>query len=387
MTKKQFGIIFTLMALIVCVGVLSMKLNKNGLNDPTSLEAVLEQNSTNKSSESETSTDETLSTTEYFYSMRLTKEQQDEKYVADMKAITEDANASQESKDAANNALVEKAKIGDADAVICNKCLITEEVFSKCKNLKYVGLFATGYNNVDLSAADRHDAVVCNVPAYSTNAVAQHTFALILNYFSKIREYAEKVDEGGWVNYKLFSYFGIPTYELAGKTIGIVGYGDIGKKVAEIARAFGMKVITFTRSPQKITDGTPAVSLEELLKTSDIVTLHCPLTKDNEKMINAESLGMMKKSAFFVNTARGGLVDEKALAQALEKGDIAGAGIDVLTNEPMREDCPLRNAKNCTVTPHIAWAPKQTRERLLETVAQNLKMWIEGTPQNVVNGK
>lgn len=170
-------------------------------------------------------------------------------------------------------------KIGDADAVICNKCLITEEVFSKCKNLKYVGLFATGYNNVDLSAADRHDAVVCNVPAYSTNAVAQHTFALILNYFSKIREYAEKVDEGGWVNYKLFSYFGIPTYELAGKTIGIVGYGDIGKKVAEIAKAFGMKVITFTRSPQKITDGTPAVSLEELLKTSDIVTLHCPLTR------------------------------------------------------------------------------------------------------------
>lgn len=140
--------------------------------------------------------------------------------------------------------------------------------------------------------------MVCNVPAYSTNAVAQHTFALILNYFSKIREYAEKVDEGGWVNYKLFSYFGIPTYELAGKTIGIVGYGDIGKKVAEIARAFGMKVITFTRSPQKITDGTPAVSLEELLKTSDIVTLHCPLTKDNEKMINAESLGMMKNQHF-----------------------------------------------------------------------------------------
>lgn len=229
--------------------------------------------------------------------------------------------------------------------------------------------------------------MVCNVPSYSTNAVAQHTFALILNYFSKIREYAEKVDEGGWVNYKLFSYFGIPTYELAGKTIGIVGYGDIGKKVAEIARAFGMKVITFTRSPQKITDGTSAVSLEELLKTSDIVTLHCPLTKDNGKMINAESLGMMKKSAFFVNTARGGLVDEKALAEALENGDIAGAGIDVLTNEPMGEDCPLRNAKNCTVTPHIAWAPKQTRERLLETVAQNLKMWIEGTPQNVVNGK
>lgn len=277
-------------------------------------------------------------------------------------------------------------KIGSADAVICNKCLITEEVFSKCPNLKYVGLFATGYNNVDLPAADKHGAVVCNVPAYSTNAVAQHTFALVLNYFSQIREYAQKVDEGGWVNYKLFSYFGIPTYELAEKTIGIVGYGDIGKKVAEIARAFGMKVVTYTRSPKKITDGTPAVTLEELLKTADVVTLHCPLTNDNEKMINAQSLSMMKPSAYFVNTARGGLVDEKALAEALENGTIAGAGIDVLTKEPMTEDCPLRNAKNCTITPHIAWAPKQTRERLLETVAQNLKMWIEGTPQNVVNG-
>lgn len=186
------------------------------------------------------------------------------------------------------------------------------------QNLKYVGLFATGYNNVDLSAADRHDAVVCNVPAYSTNAVAQHTFALILNYFSKIREYAEKVDEGGWVNYKLFSYFGIPTYELAGKTIGIVGYGDIGKKVAEIAKAFGMKVITFTRSPQKITDGTPAVSLEELLKTSDIVTLHCPLTKDNEKMINAESLGLMKNQ-HFSSTLQGAVLWTKRLLHRLLK--------------------------------------------------------------------
>lgn len=276
-------------------------------------------------------------------------------------------------------------KIGDADAVICNKCLITEEVFSACPNLKYVGLFATGYNNVDLTAASRRGAVVCNVPAYSTDAVAQHTFALILNYFSKIREYAEKVDEGGWVNYKLFSYFGIPTYELAGKTIGIIGYGDIGRKVGEIARAFGMNVITHTRSPQKISDKTKAVTLEELLKASDIVTLHCPLTAENEKMINAETLGLMKKTAFFVNTARGGLVDENALAEALNSESIAGAGIDVLTAEPMREDCPLRSAKNCTVTPHIAWAPKQTRKRLLETVGENLKKWIEGKPQNIVN--
>lgn len=243
-------------------------------------------------------------------------------------------------------------KIGDADAVICNKCLITEEVFSKCKNLKYVGLFATGYNNVDLSAADRHDAVVCNVPAYSTNAVAQHTFALILNYFSKIREYAEKVDEGGWVNYKLFSYFGIPTYELAGKTIGIVGYGDIGKKVAEIARAFGMKVITFTRSPQKITDGTPAVSLEELLKTSDIVTLHCPLTKDNEKMINAESLGMMKSQHFSSTLQEAVLWTKRLLHRLLKMKSLQGQEL-TFSQTSQWVKTALSETQRTALLPHI----------------------------------
>lgn len=275
--------------------------------------------------------------------------------------------------------------IGFADAVICNKCLITNEVFEKCPNLKYVGLFATGYNNVDLAAASAHGAVVCNVPAYSTNSVAQHTFALILNYFSKIRMYADSVDNGEWVNYKLFSYFGIPTYELAGKTIGIVGYGDIGRKTAQIARAFDMNVITYTRSPQKVTDGTKTCSFDYLLENSDVVTLHCPLTKDNEKMINAVALDKMKNTAMLVNTARGGLVDEQALADALNSGKIAAAAVDALTFEPMREDCPLRKAKNCVITPHVAWAPKETRERLLETVAQNLSMWAQGKPQNVVN--
>lgn len=275
--------------------------------------------------------------------------------------------------------------IADADAVICNKCLITEEVFESCKNLKYVGLFATGYNNVDLQAASRRGAVVCNVPSYSTNAVAQHTFALILNHFNKIAEYAKTVADGDWVNYKLFSYFYMPTTELAGMTLGIVGYGDIGKKTAEIARAFGMKVLTHTRSPQKITDGTPAVSLEELLAKSDVVSLHCPLTAENEKMINAHTLSLMKPSALLVNTARGGLVDEQALTDALNSGEIAAACLDALAVEPMRADCPLRGAKNCTITPHIAWAPIETRERLLKTVAMNLQKWIDGNPQNVVN--
>ena len=275
--------------------------------------------------------------------------------------------------------------IGDADAVICNKCLITQEVFDKCPNLKYVGLFATGYNNVDLAAASRRGAVVCNVPTYSTNAVAQHTFALILDYYNKVAEYKKTVADGDWVNYKLFSYFYIPTTEIAGLTLGIIGYGDIGRKTAEIARAFGMNVVTYTRSPQKVTDGTRVCTLEELLSISDAVSLHCPLTPENGKMINAETLALMKPNALLVNTARGGLIDEQALADALNGGRLGGARLDTLTYEPMREDCPLRGAKNCAITPHIAWAPIETRVRLLEKVAENLKAWINGEPINVVN--
>ena len=277
--------------------------------------------------------------------------------------------------------------IGDADAVICNKCLITEEVFQSCKNLKYVGLFATGYNNVDLQAAERHGACVCNVPAYSTNSVAQHTFALILNHFSKIREYADMVDKGGWVNYKLFSNFSLPNYELEGMTLGVIGYGDIGRRVAALGQAFGMRVVTFTRSPQKIgpKDGVRAVSLEELLRESDVVTVHCPLTEETKELINKDALNKMKSTAYFVNTARGGIMNEHDLAEALNSGTIAGAGIDCLTYEPMREDCELRGAKNCTITPHIAWAPLQTRVRLLGVVAENLRQWAKGTPQNVVD--
>lgn len=275
--------------------------------------------------------------------------------------------------------------IGDADAVICNKCLITQEVFDKCPNLKYVGLFATGYNNVDLAAASKRGAVVCNVPAYSTNAVAQHTFALILDYYNKVAEYKKTVADGDWVNYKLFSYFYIPTTEIAGLTLGIIGYGDIGRKTAEIARAFGMNVVTYTRSPQKVTDGTRVCTLEELLSISDAVSLHCPLTPENGKMINAETLALMKPNALLVNTARGGLIDEQALADALNGGRLGGARLDTLTYEPMREDCPLRGAKNCAITPHIAWAPIETRVRLLEKVAENLKSWINGEPINVVN--
>ncbi|MBQ8107788.1 MAG: D-2-hydroxyacid dehydrogenase [Ruminococcus sp.] len=275
-------------------------------------------------------------------------------------------------------------KIGDADAVICNKCLITREVFQSCPNLKYVGLFATGYNNVDVKAAKDHGAVVCNVPAYSTDSVAQHTFALILDHACRIRQYADSVDRGDWVNYKLFSYFSIPTLELSGMTLGIIGFGNIGRKVAQIAGAFSMKVKVYTRSPEKCGGDVECVSLEELLSASDIITVHCPLNEGTKELINKDTIAMMKPTAFFVNTARGGIMNEQDLADALNAGRIAGAGIDCLTFEPMREDCPLRGAKNCTITPHVAWAPKQTRERLVGVVAQNLKGWLNGEPENNV---
>lgn len=277
-------------------------------------------------------------------------------------------------------------KIGDADAVICNKCLITKEVFSKCPNLKYVGLFATGYNNIDLDAATKNGAVVCNVPSYSTNSVAQHTFAFILNHFNKVADYANTVKKGDWVNYKFFSYFYMPTGEISGRTLGIIGFGDIGRKVAELGKAFGMNVIAYSRTKNKVTEaGFKAVELNELLKCSDVLTIHCPLNDETKELINKNTLEKMKKTALLVNTSRGGVINEQDLTNALNNDVIAGACLDVITHEPMTEDCPLRNAKNCTITPHIAWAPKETRERLLKVVGENIKCFKEGNPQNVVN--
>lgn len=275
-------------------------------------------------------------------------------------------------------------RISDAEVVFCNKAPITEEVLSKCNNLKYIGLFATGYNNVDLDAAKRHNVTVCNAPSYSTNAVAQHVFALILSFYNHVSEYSKSVARGDWVQSKMFSYFDIPIFELAGKTIGIVGYGSIGRKVAEIARAFSMNVLVFTRTiPQNI-QGIEFVNFDELLKRSDIVSLHCPLTEKTRGMINSEKLAMMKKSAILINTSRGPIVDEKDLAEALENEVIAGAGLDVVKVEPMLESNPLLNAKNCIITPHIAWAPYQTRKRLVNLVLENYKAWNNGKPQNVV---
>ena len=273
-------------------------------------------------------------------------------------------------------------RIGDAEAVLTNKCRITRKVIDACRNLKFIGVFATGYNNIDIVAAKEKGICVCNVPGYSTDSVAQHTFALILHHYSSIAKYANTVANGDWVYTKLFTYFNIPFYELSGKTLGIVGYGAIGKKVAKIALAFGMKVLIYTRTAPQNDNTVEVVSLDELMTRSDVVTLHCPLTDKTEKMINERTLSLMKEGSLLINTSRGGVIDEPALAAALKSGKPAAAGLDVLTLEPMRENCVLRGLNNCYITPHIAWAPKETRDRLIGMVADNIKGYLCG---NIIN--
>ncbi len=274
--------------------------------------------------------------------------------------------------------------IGDADAVICNKANISREVIDACPNLKYVGLFATGYNNIDIDAARERGISVANVPGYSTDAVAQHTFSMLLSLAGSLGEYNKSSHAGDWIASKTFSYFPFPISEVAGKTLGIFGYGSIGRAVADIGRAFKMNVIVHTRTRPKDED-VKVVSLSELFSESDYLTLHAPLTKETERVVCAETLSLMKKSAYLINTSRGGVIDEDALAEALNRGDIAGAGLDVLTVEPMLAGNPLLTAKNCIITPHIGWAAIETRKRLILCVAENLKAFIEGNPINIVS--
>lgn len=275
-------------------------------------------------------------------------------------------------------------KIDDAEIVLCNKVSIREDVINKCKNLRYIGVFATGYNNIDLEAARNKGIVVCNAPSYSTDAVAQHTFAFILHFMNNVAIYNQSVQEGNWINSQTFSYFTYPISELAGMTLGIIGFGNIGRKVAKIARVFGMEVLVYTRTKKNV-DGIKFVSEEELFKRSDILSIHCPLTEDTRNFVNKDKLKLMKSSAIIINTARGPIINEQDLADALNCERILGAGLDVLSREPMREDNPLKSAKNCVITPHIGWAPKQARERLIGIVADNIKHFIDGDPVNVVN--
>lgn len=272
-------------------------------------------------------------------------------------------------------------KIADADMVVCNKTLLDKNTLRLAKNLKYIGLFATGYNNIDIDYCKAHNIAVCNAGSYSTNAVAQHTFALILEHFNNTANYNKYVQDGLWKRSKTFSPFVYPLSELAGKTLGIVGFGNIGKAVARIANAFEMRVIAFNRS-EKQADGVEFVSFETLLEQSDIVSVHCPLNSGSENLFDKNAFAKMKKGALFVNTARGGVMVEQDLFDALQSEHLGGAAIDTLRVEPMEEDCILMGAKNCIMTPHIAWAPVETRVRLMNIVADNIRAFLDGTPQN-----
>lgn len=274
--------------------------------------------------------------------------------------------------------------IAKADIVVCNKTLLNEDTLKSAKNLKYIGLFATGYNNIDIEYCSKHGITVCNAGSYSTNAVAQHTFALILEHFNNTANYNQYVQDGLWKRSKTFSPFVYPLSELAGKTIGIVGFGNIGKAVAKIANAFEMNVISYNRS-EKSAENAKFVSLEELIESSDIVTVHCPLNAQSENMFNKETFAKMKHGALFVNTARGGVMNENDLYDALNSGHLGGACIDTLKVEPMEQNCILMQAKNCIITPHIAWAPVETRLRLMDIVTSNIRNYLNGTPTNVVN--
>ncbi len=274
--------------------------------------------------------------------------------------------------------------IGDADIVLCNKTNLHQGILEQCPNLKYIGLFATGYNNIDIEYAREHGITVCNAGSYSTDAVAQHTFALILNHFNRIKEYDAFVKDGGWTRAEVFSPFIYDMSELAGKTIGIVGYGHIGQKVASIAKVFGMNVLAYNRS-EKDADGVEFVDLDTLVETSDVVSVHCPLNEQSEGMFDYEMFSKCKTKCLFINTARGGIMKQEDLARALADGIIGAAAVDALVIEPMEEGNPLLTAPNITITPHVAWAPMETRERLLGIVCDNIASFMEGTPKNVVN--
>lgn len=277
------------------------------------------------------------------------------------------------------------ARIGDAEVVFINKVRLTDEIFAACPNLKLVSILATGYNIVDLAAAKRRGITVCNVPGYSTRAVVQMTFALLLEICQQVGLHSGAVHTGRWQTCPDFCFWDRPLIELDGKTMGIVGYGAIGSAVGTVAQALGMKLLVTARHEKPVPEGARFVSLPELLAQSDVVSLHCPQTAENARMINAGALAQMKDGAILLNTARGGLLDEQAVADALRSGKLLAAGMDVVSAEPIRADNPLLTAPNCFLTPHIAWAPLETRRRLQAISAENLRAFLAGKPQNVVN--
>ncbi len=273
----------------------------------------------------------------------------------------------------------------EAEIVLTNKTQLSEETIAQLPKLRYIGVLATGYNIVDVKAAHKQNVCLTNVPAYGTVSVAQMVFAHLLNLTQHVAEHGQSVQAGTWSRSRDFCYWNFPLVELAGLTMGIIGLGRIGQTTARLALAFGMKVIYFdlkkSIAPQL---NAQPVDLDTLFQESDVVSLHCPLTGSNLRLVNEQRLQLMKPTAFLINTSRGPLIDEKALTDALNTGKIAGAGLDVLSQEPPEADNPLLKAKNCYITPHIAWATKAARQRLMDIALTNIRAFVNGKPQNVV---
>lgn len=279
--------------------------------------------------------------------------------------------------------VVRRAK--DAEVVLTNKTILDGFILNLLPKLKYIGVLATGYNVVDLDVARQRGIVVTNIPAYSTQSVAQMAIAHLLNITQRVAHYAHEVHNGVWSAQPDFCYWNTPLIELAGKKIGIVGFGNAGQATAQIAEALGMEVWVYTSKPKKsLPKKYQKVTLNELFSACDVVSLHCPLTAENKEMVNSFRLSLMKQGAILINTSRGGLIDEKALEQALLSGKLLGAGLDVLSSEPVPNGNPLLKLKNCFITPHIAWATRESRMRLMNQAVENLKAWMEGRTINNV---
>jgi glycerate dehydrogenase len=282
------------------------------------------------------------------------------------------------------------ARAADAEIVVTNKATLSREHILALPKLKYIGVTATGYNIVDVEAAQERGILVCNVPAYGTRSVAQMTFALLLELTQRVGHHAQTVTEGRWSKSLDFCYWDFPLIELDGLTMGIVGFGQIGRAVADLGRAFGMRILAARRTgrtsvPASRYPEVEFLDLDSLFARSDVISLHCPLTPETKHLVNTQRLALMKPTAFLLNTSRGPLIDESALANALNSGRIAGAGLDVLSVEPPWPDNPLFSAKNCFITPHIAWATRAARARLLEASIANIAAFLQGKPTNVVN--
>lgn len=278
-------------------------------------------------------------------------------------------------------------RIGDSDIVLTNKTVLTVETLKACPAIRYIGCMSTGYNVIDVTTANELGIVVTNIPAYGTEAVAQFTMALLLEITSRVGMHSAAVRQGKWSESPDFCFWEAPLIELYGKTIGIIGYGAIGQSVARKAEAFGMEVLAYRRTPDKSgeTEHCHMVSLEEIYAKSDVITLHCPLNAENEEMINKETIGKMKDGVILLNTGRGKLIREADLRDALNSGKVAGAGVDVASTEPVSPDNPLLHAKNLWMTPHIAWAPLETRQRLMNILIENVHAFLKGHPINEVH--